>query len=84
VLEEAKNTALENIFEQLEIDKETAYESFIIKINQSYNNEIDMYGDIKKAGESNLKVRYPKLKNYIINPSILYRSWNSEFPFPMI
>lgn len=57
VKEDVKSTALENIFEQLEIDKETAYESFIIKVNQTYNNEIDMYGDIKQAGESNLKVR---------------------------
>lgn len=54
--EEVENTALENLYETLEIDKDTAYESFIIKLNQNYNNEIDMYGDIKKAGESSLKV----------------------------
>ena len=56
VKEEIPNTPTENLFEQLEIDKDTAYESFIIKINQEYNNEIDMYGDIKKAGECSLKV----------------------------
>lgn len=26
-------------------------------MNQTYNNEIDMYGDIRKAGETSLKVR---------------------------
>ena len=55
--EEVENTALENLFDQLDVDKDTAYESFVIKMNQEFNNEIDMYGDIKKAGESNLKVR---------------------------
>ena len=42
--------------ERLEVDKDTAYESFIIKLNQEFNNEVDMYGDIKKAGECSLKV----------------------------
>ena len=32
--------------EELEVDKDTAFESFIIKMNQSFNNEVDMYGDI--------------------------------------
>ncbi len=50
------NTPLENLFEKLDCDLHTAYESFVVKINQTYNNEIDMYGDIQKAGESNLKV----------------------------
>ena len=44
------------MFEELECDKDTAFESFIIKMNQSFNNEVDMYGDIQKAGESQLKV----------------------------
>ena len=54
--QEIPNTAVENLYESLEVDKETAYESFIIKLNQNYNNEIDMYGDIRKAGDNNLKV----------------------------
>lgn len=58
VKEEIENTPTENLLEKLEVDKDTAYESFIIKLNQEFNNEIDMYGDIKKAGESNLKVRH--------------------------
>ena len=44
------------MFEELECDKDTAFESFIIKMNQSFSNEVDMYGDIVKAGESQLKV----------------------------
>lgn len=43
--------------EELECDKNTAFESFIIKHHQMFNNEIDMYGDIRKAGDSQLKVR---------------------------
>lgn len=39
------------MFDILECDKDTAYESFIIKLNQEYNHEVDMYGDIKKAGD---------------------------------
>lgn len=56
VKEDVPLTATESLFETLQLDKDTAYESFIIKLNQTYNNEIDMYGDIKKAGETNLKV----------------------------
>ena len=58
VKEEIPNTPVENLFDTLQCDQDTAYESFIIKTHQQYNNEIDMYGDIRKAGESNLKVRY--------------------------
>lgn len=53
---EEEPTALLNLYDRLEIDKDTSYESFVIKMNQTFNNEIDMYGDIKKAGESNLRV----------------------------
>jgi hypothetical protein len=53
---EIENTAVENLYETLELDKESSYEHFVIKMNQKYNNEIDMYGNIQKAGESNLKV----------------------------
>ena len=56
--EDLENTPLENLYENLDIDKDSSYESFIIKLNQNYNNEIDMYGDVKKAGESHLKVRF--------------------------
>jgi len=41
---------------ELEVDKDTAFESFIVKHNQLYNNEVDMYGDIKEAGDCDLKV----------------------------
>ena len=42
--------------EELDCDKDTAFESFIIKHHQTFNNEVDMYGDIQKAGDSQLKV----------------------------
>lgn len=51
VADEIPNTIVENLLESLEVDKETSYESFVIKMNQNYNNEIDMYGDVMKAGE---------------------------------
>jgi len=44
------------LFEILDCEKDTAYESFIIKFNQQYNHEVDMYGDIKQAGDSSLAV----------------------------
>ena len=40
----------------LDADKDTAYESFVIKFNQEYNHEVDMYGDVKEAGDSQLAV----------------------------
>jgi hypothetical protein len=40
----------------LDCDKETAYESFVIKMAQNFNNEVDMYGDMKKAGDCDLRV----------------------------
>ena len=40
----------------MDCDKDTAYESFIIKFNQEFNHEVDMYGDIRKAGEVDLRV----------------------------
>lgn len=45
-------TQTEKLFDLLEADKETAYESFVIKFNQEYNHEVDMYGDVKEAGDS--------------------------------
>jgi hypothetical protein len=58
VQEEEKEalTQVEKLFEILECDKDTAYESFVIKFNQKYNHEVDMYGSIRKAGEVDLRV----------------------------
>lgn len=39
-------TETQELFELLDCDKDTAYESFIIKFNQEYNHEVDMYGNI--------------------------------------
>lgn len=39
-------TQVQELFDILDCDKDTAYESFIIKFNQEYNHEVDMYGDI--------------------------------------
>ena len=44
------------LFDILDCDKDTAYESFIIKFNQEFNHEVDMYGDIRKAGDVDLRV----------------------------
>jgi len=54
--QEDKTTPTQALMEALECDKDTAFESFVIKMNQSFNNEVDMYGDIQKAGDSQLKV----------------------------
>lgn len=43
-------TQVEELFEILDCDKDTAYESFVIKFSQNYNHEVDMYGDIRQAG----------------------------------
>jgi len=44
------------LLEKLTVNKDTSYESFVIKMHQEFNNEVDMYGDIRKAGEVSLKV----------------------------
>jgi hypothetical protein len=49
-------TFTEKLFEALECDKDTAYESFVIKHQQAFNNEVDMYGDIRRAGDVQLRV----------------------------
>lgn len=54
--ESDKMTGTESLLGELDCDKDTAFESFIIKMQQNYNNEVDMYGDIKQAGDSQLKV----------------------------
>jgi len=53
---EAAPTPVEALLDQLSVDKDTSYESFVIKMHQEFNNEVDMYGDIRRAGEVNLKV----------------------------
>ena len=50
--EEDVLTSTESLLNTLECDKDTAFESFVIKLQQTYNNEVDMYGDIKRAGDS--------------------------------
>lgn len=50
-------TQVQNLFEILELDKDSSYEQMIIKLNQAYNNEVDMYGDIIKAGERRPNIR---------------------------
>lgn len=45
-------TPTESLFSELECDKDTAFESFIIKMQHHFNNEVDMYGDIRQAGNS--------------------------------
>ena len=45
-IQEQDETPLQKLFEELDCDKDTAFESFIIKHHQTFNNEVDMYGDI--------------------------------------
>lgn len=44
--EELTTTPTMRLMEELECDKDTAFESFIIKHHSTFNNEVDMYGDI--------------------------------------
>jgi len=53
--------------EELDCDKDTAFESFIIKHHQTFNNEVDMYGDIQKAGDSQLKVSEKQTRHIMTN-----------------
>jgi hypothetical protein len=50
--EDNKLTTTESLLKELDCDKDTTFESFIIKFQQNFNNEVDMYGDIRKAGDS--------------------------------
>lgn len=54
--DDAEISQVEKLFEILDCDKDTAYESFMIKLSQEYNHEVDMYGDIVKAGDVDLRV----------------------------
>jgi len=50
------STPVLNLYEELELDKDSSYEQYVIKVNQTYHHEIDMYGDVRKAGSASLKV----------------------------
>ena len=65
------NTPSMNLMEELDCDKDTAFESFIIKHHSTFNNEVDMYGDIQKAGDSSLKVSET---TFYLSWTILYSS----------
>lgn len=54
--EDEVDTQVQKLFDILDCDKDTAYESFMIKMNQEFNHEVDMYGDVKVAGNSDLAV----------------------------
>lgn len=62
------------MLEKLSVGKDTSYESFVIKMHQEFNNEVDMYGDIRKAGEVSLKVGVIAI---ILKVFVKFRSWNS-------
>ena len=40
-------TQVQKMMDILDCDKDSAYESFVIKFNQEYNHEVDMYGDVR-------------------------------------
>jgi len=42
---------VQNLYESLELDKDSSFDQYVIKVNQAFNHEVDMYGDIKSAGE---------------------------------
>ena len=52
VVEESKATPLMRLLEQLSIDKDSSFESYALKVGMHFNNEVDMYGDVRKAGDT--------------------------------
>ena len=76
-------TPVENLYAELEVDKDSAFESFIIKHHQTFSHEVDMYGDIQKAGDSQLKVSNssPPLANKVF--SLFLRFLSSEHRSPL-
>lgn len=54
--EEEAKTPFMNLYEELGMDKDSSFEQFMIRTNQEFNNEIDMYGDLKKAGLADAKL----------------------------
>lgn len=55
-VEDEPATPTQSLMETLDCDLDTAFEAFVIKHQQNYNNEVDMYGDIRRAGDCQLKV----------------------------
>jgi hypothetical protein len=53
---DSQPTQVQKLFDILACNQDTAYESFMIKFSQEYNHEVDMYGDITKAGDVDLRV----------------------------
>lgn len=45
--DELSETPTQTLMKELDCDKDTAFESFIIKHHSTFNNEVDMYGDIQ-------------------------------------
>ena len=56
-IDQQQLTPVQNLFETLQLDKDSSYEQYVIKVNQAYNHEVDMYGDIVKAGERRANIR---------------------------
>ena len=79
VEKETELTPLQKLFDELDCDKDTAFESFIVKHHQTFNNEVDMYGDIKKAGDSQLKV-----SNLVLISSLQVLEFGIPIPFEYV
>ena len=48
---------MQNLFEELELDRDSSFEQYVIKVNQAYSHEVDMYGDVLPAGERRPNVK---------------------------
>lgn len=55
--QEEPKTATENLYELLNLDEESSYESLVLKFNQAFNTEIDMYGNELPAGSGEVNKR---------------------------
>ena len=56
-LDESDRTPVMNLYDELELDKESSFEQYVLKVNAAYNHEIDMYGDIQVAGVPRTGIR---------------------------
>jgi hypothetical protein len=68
-----------NLFEELDLDKDSSYEQFVIKANQAYSHEVDMYGDIMKAGDRRTNI-------WVLDfgvPIPHLQLWNKDFMYDM-
>jgi hypothetical protein len=45
-------TDTETLYDILDMDKDSAFESLILKHQEEFNHELDMYGNVQKAGET--------------------------------